>query len=358
MVTLPEGVTPEQAAREYTRRVAGIGEFAVQNNVSPGFKFEPTTVLDSNGSPLTYTTLDKGIFQDSVQAADKTNKTIEAENKKSIAASEAAANKANSQADARAKRLKSLFEGMFSAITKPTSVTALDLMYNAPGGTYKNKWDEPVRQMRADVNNTIAGKDLEYNFGGGIFGNIMTPEILGFAKGADQDTKSAIMKDLQAQAEEAFYGMTLPPNAYAGGKDALVKDAQEWVAGKKQAKENKATMKGWLEEAGLGPEAMGFLDEVDEPPIIKMLTGGKSKDEMSTLFKESTPNFAEDVSKGVKDVAWVDIISASMTAQVKDDPDPLIAAGQAMGAWLAQGSASSFVSLIVPQIIAAVLAGM
>jgi hypothetical protein len=247
---------------------------------------------------------------------------------------------------------------MFTAITKPTSVTASDLMYNAPGGKYQNKWDEPVRQMRADVNNMIAGKDLEYGFGGGAFSSIFEPGILGFAKGADQDTKSAILKDLQSQAETAFYGMTLSPEAYTGSKDALVAEAQKWVEGKKNEKANKSMMKGWLTEAGLGPEAMGFLDEMDEPPILKMLTGGKTKEEMTTLFGEKIPNVSDSLAKGAEDVAWIAIIAGTITAQIKDDPDPLIGAGQVMGGWLAQGSASAFVAALVPQIIAAVLAGL
>ena len=117
-------------------------------------------------------------------------------------------------------------------------------------------------------------------------------------------------------------------------------------------------MKGWLTEAGLGPEAMGFLDEMDEPPIVKMLTGGKTKDEMTTIFQDKIPNVSDSLAKGAKDVAWLTIIGGVITQQAKDDPDPLIAAGQAMGGWLAKGSSAAFVTLIVPMIIAAVLDGI
>lgn len=362
-VTIPEGATVDQVMTEYTRLMNENADFASRTGIPFSDKngppaFGPTMLVSSTGEPI-----DVRIISDKTadQAATNVDKQIKADDalaKKNQAAADAAANKANAAAEARAKRLESLFDSMFSAITKPTSVTASDLMYNAPGGKYQNKWDEPVRQMRADVNNLIAGKDLEYNFGGGAFSKIFEPGILGYAKGADQDTKAAIMKDLQAQAESAFYSFTLPPDAYTGSKDALIAEAQKWVEGKKSEKSNKAMMKGWLTDAGLGPEAMGFLDEMDEPPILKMLTGGKTKEEMTTLFGEKIPNVSDSLAKGAKDVAWLSIIGGVITKQAKDDPDPLVAAGQSMGFWLAKGSASAFVTQITPMIIAAVLAGL
>jgi hypothetical protein len=353
-LNLPEGVTPEAVKSEYDRLLGANTAYAAQTGAPLGFR-KADAMLTEGGVPVvTFSDVDKGLLS---QAVDNVGDVV-TEQERTRNENRTLANQANAQAEARAKRLEGLFNSMFDAITKPTSVTASDLMYNAPGGKYQNKWDEPVRQMRADVNNMIAGKDLEYGFGGGAFSSIFEPGILGFAKGADQDTKAAILKDLQSQAETAFYGMTLSPEAYTGSKDALVAEAQKWVEGKKNEKANKSMMKGWLTEAGLGPEAMGFLDEMDEPPILKMLTGGKTKEEMTTLFGEKIPNVSDSLAKGAEDVAWIAIIAGTITAQVKDDPDPLIGAGQVMGGWLAQGSASAFVAALVPQIIAAVLAGL
>lgn len=353
-INLPTGVTPDAVRAEYDRLMAANVDYANKTGTPLGLT-KTDVMLTQNGVPIvTFDDAEKGLLS---QAASNVGE-VQNELERTRNENRTLANQANAQAEARAKRLESLFDGMFAAITAPTSVTALDLMYNTPGGKYQDKWDEPVRQMRADVNNLIAGKPNEYNFGGGVFGGIFNPDVLGFAQGADQDTKNAIMKDLQAQAEKAFYGLALAPDAYAGGKDALIASAQEWVAGKKNEKANKAMMKGWLTEAGLGPEAMGFLDEQDEPPILKMLTGGKTKEEMTTLFGDKIPNVSESLAKGAKDVAWIAIISTTITAQVKEDPDPLIGAGQVMGGYLAQGSASTFVAVIVPQIIAAVLAGL
>lgn len=349
--------TVGQVVGQYERDKLAAKRFAQQYGLDYSIEETPTA-LYKDGRPVGKINADPNVLKDSTGTVNELIDTEEALAKKNQAAAEAAANKANAQAEARAKRLEQLFDSMFTAITKPTSVTASDLMYNAPGGKYQNKWDEPVRQMRADVNNMIAGKDLEYGFGGGAFSSIFEPGILGFAKGADQDTKASILKDLQSQAETAFYGMTLSPEAYTGSKDALVAEAQKWVEGKKNEKANKSMMKGWLTEAGLGPEAMGFLDEMDEPPILKMLTGGKTKEEMTTLFGEKIPNVSDSLAKGAEDVAWIAIIAGTITAQIKDDPDPLIGAGQVMGGWLAQGSASAFVAALVPQIIAAVLAGL
>lgn len=346
-----------QIVGQYERDKLAGKRFAQQYGLDYSITEEPVALF-RDGKPVGKINADVNIVKDSTGTVTEQNRAAEALAKKNQAAAEAAANKANAAAEARAKRLESLFDSMFSAITKPTSVTASDLMYNAPGGKYQNKWDEPVRQMRADVNNLIAGKDLEYGFGGGTFSSIFEPGILGFAQGADQETKAAIMKDLQAQAEKAYYSFTLPQDAYAGSKDALIASAQDWVAGKKNEKANKAMMKGWLTEAGLGPEAMGFLDEMDEPPILKMLTGGKTKEEMTTLLGDKIPNVSTTLAKGASEVAWIAIIGTAITTQAKEDPGALIGAGQAMGGWLAKGSASTFVAVIVPEIIAAVLAGL
>lgn len=250
-------------------------------------------------------------------------------------------------------RLMTSFErewnNMLDSITKPTPVTAADMARSQVGG-YQDKWDEPFRQWGADVNNVIAGKGAQWNFGG--LSQYVDQQLLGMAMGADIDTQRSIFAGLTEELRGKYYSMQLPPEAY--NREAFVASANQWIAGQQQSRETRATLEGWLRDAGIDKTlATQFLGMQDTPPIVQALTGGKSADEISDTFKTYVPDAAGIVKGQFTDVSWVMIIAGAMVTSIKENPDPLKQAGVLAAGAFNEGFAGEAAATVVAKVLEA-----
>ncbi|MCB0202569.1 MAG: hypothetical protein KDI03_21060, partial [Anaerolineae bacterium] len=184
-----------------------------------------------------------------------------------------------------------------------------------------------------------------------MFGQFLPPDMMAYAMGADQATKQSIFQGALSQAQQPYYNLELPGSAY--NFEALVPAAQQWMAGQQNRKSNMASIKETLTAAGLGPEAQGFLDLLDTPPIITSLTGGKSAEEISSQFQDYIPDIATSVKDQFVDVSWAMVIGGSIKASIEADDQPLIEAGKAAAGPFSDGFAGPVAAAIIAKIIAA-----
>lgn len=251
------------------------------------------------------------------------------------------------------ERLMDNFErewnSMLDSITKPTAVTAADMVRSQAGG-YQDKWDEPMRQWNADVNNVTSGKGAQWDFGG--LSQYVDQQLLGMAKGADIDTQKSIFAGLTEELSGKYYGLQLPPEAY--NQEALVASAQDYIAGKQQSKQTRTTMEGWLKDAGIDKTlATEFLGMQDTPPIVQALTGGKTASEITETFKGYVPDTAKIVSEQFTDVSWVLIVASAMTNSIKDNEKPIEDAGSMFSEAFNKGFAGKAAETIIAKLLAA-----
>lgn len=263
---------------------------------------------------------------------------------------EAFYNKSLSEQKAYQQKMIGSWEGMIGDILKPSEVTGTDLFYNSQNGTYNDNWDEPVRRMKADINHALAGQALEYDYGG--LGQYMNMGAINAARGMDQDAKNAILRSEEESVSRRFYNMELPWEAYSGNTDAIVANAQAWIAGKQQKNANMQNVKQLLVDAGLGPDADSFIKAMEEPPIISALFGGKSSSEISEEISGAVPDMGKAVTDSLGGVGWSVMISNSIKTDVENNNALLVAAGAAISVPITDGIAGYMVATIVAKIIA------
>ncbi|APU89196.1 phage tail tape measure protein-like protein [Virus Rctr71] len=114
--------------------------------------------------------------------------------------------------------------GFTNTLLSPTPVTAVD-MFRTKQGTYTDKFDEPVRRLRADINNRMQNKPLEYG------DTLAQFQALGYfpmgikdVTGTPEEMQDALRGQL-AEAEDAFYNLGLPLDFY--DMDTAVKDFEK-----------------------------------------------------------------------------------------------------------------------------------
>jgi len=285
-----------------------------------------------------------------------TNARIAAEqaaSAKSLAEQKSYQSKALAAQEAYQNKMLGAWNGMVSDLLKPSSVTGTDLFYNSPRGTYNDNWDEPVRRMKADINNALAGKPLEYGYGG--LTPYMNMDAVAMAMGATQEVKEAILRSEEARVSEQFYNMELPWEAYSGNTDAIVANAQAWIARKQQKNANMANVQQLLVDAGLGPDAEAFVKAMEEPPILRAVFGGKSAEEINTTVTEAvTPDMTTALARQASETSWSLTIATAIQNDVTNNYEVIVAAGKVIGEGLAKGSASQFAAAIIPLVLAAI----
>ena len=348
---LPEGYGLEEFDRFYAEAGLIIGGFNQGNTLTPYApgKMGPVGVTNAYGVPLgtpnyaeDQAALALQLANQDKQAQEKAASEQKAYHSKALAAQEAYQNK-----------MLGAWNGMINDILKPSAVTGTDLFYNSPRGTYNDNWDEPVRRMKADINNALAGKPLEYGYGG--LTPYMNMDAVAMAMGATQEVKEAILRSEEARVSEQFYNMELPWEAYSGNTDAIVANAQAWIARKQQKNANMANVQQLLVDAGLGPDAEAFVKAMEEPPILRAMFGGKSAEEINTTVTEAvTPDMTTALAKQASETSWSLTIATAIQNDVTNNYEVIVAAGKVIGEGLAKGSASQFAAAIIPLVLAAI----
>lgn len=350
-IDLPAGMTAAEYKARYNQLAGDLrtmfpGQELSDQDVKPYiFRNEDTGVLTGEGAnldPLIKAQLDNQLALE--QAA----------NAKALAEQKDYQSKALAAQEAYQNKMLGNWNGMINDLLKPSAVTGTDLFYNSKTGQYNDNWDEPVRQMKADINNALAGKPLEYGYGG--LGQYMNMDAINAAMGMDQASKEAILRSEEAGVSERFYNMELPWEAYSGNTDSIIANAQAWIAGKQQKNANMANVQQLLIDAGLGPDAEGFVKAMEEPPILRQLFGGKTSDEISSTVTEAvTPDLGKAIGDQVAKVTWAAVISTSIANDVTNNYEMIVAAGRAIGKPLAEGSAGVLAAAIIPLVIAAII---
>lgn len=351
-VTLPEGMTADQWEAEYNKTEGLLGSiFGPGANLSDQAP-KPYIFMDpSTGMPLA----DGGDLNPDVVAITNERLSVEqAARDKAAAEQKGYYNKALSAQEAYQNKMLGSWNSMIGDLLKPSAVTGTDLFYNSQTGAYNDNWDEPVRRMKADINNAIAGKPLEYGYGG--LAPYMNMGAINAAMGMDQASKEGILRSEEAGVSERFYNMELPWEAYSGNTDSIIANAQSWIAGKQQKNANMANVQQLLIDAGLGPDAEAFVKAMEEPPILRSLFGGKSADEINTTVTEAvTPDMGKALTEQVANTPWSLTISGAIQKDVTNNYEVIVSAGMAIGKGLAEGSASMFAAAIIPLVLAAIV---
>lgn len=348
---LPEGYDLSDFGKFYQQAggvIAGYNANTENTPFSPGV-LGAVGITNSFGMPLgtpnyadEQAELALSLMQQDKQANDKAISEQKAYQSKSLAAQEAYQSK-----------MLGAWNGMVSELLQPSAVTGTDLFYNSPRGTYNDNWDEPVRRMKADVNNTLSGKPLEYGWGG--LAPYMNMDAVNMAMGATQQVKEAILRSEEARVSEQFYNMELPWEAYSGNTDAIIANAQAWIGRKQQKNANMANVQQLLVDAGLGPDAEAFVKAMEEPPILRAMFGGKSADEINTTVTEAvTPDMTAALAKQAASTSWSLTIATAIQNDVTNNYEVIVAAGKVIGQGLAKGSASQFAAAIIPLVLAAI----
>jgi len=348
-VTVPEGMSLFEWSAYYTGAVQDIETAARRAGKETGLEPEESRFVGGKGEVLGVLNVDPNAAR---IANLRANEDLRIQ-KEQLSQADRLAKEAQSEADRRHKEAIGVMQGIIAAIpgvTSPTPVTGADLFWRSVTGTYEDKFDEPVRRARAEVNNIIKGRPHEYELPGDLF----TPELLGFAKGQETEQKTAILQDTLAEYERQFYGGMRPPEEY--DKDTFIANAMKVIQEKQQAKQTQAMYMSWLEEAGLGPDSKMILGLMDEAPLVTALTGGKAPAEVQQQLAEYVALDSEQIqTTGVtdafmdtfKDFNWVNIIDSSIRASIDNDKETLVTVGKVLGMVLADGASAGFVSHIV-----------
>lgn len=350
-VSIPTGISFFDWSTIYTEVQKDVEDAAKRAGISTDIKPQQSLFMRTEGEIEGVGYADPNLARITNQRASEVIRL----DKEAMSQRDRLASQAQSEADRRHREAIGVMQGIIAAIpgvTGPTPVTGADLYWRSATGQYEDKFDEPVRRARAEVNNIIAGRPHEYELPADLF----TPELMGFAQAQPTEQKEAILKDTLAEYERQFYG-GMRPGEY--DKDTFIANAMKVVQEKQQAKETQAMYMQWLQEAGLGPESEAILGLMDEAPLVKALTGGKAPEEVKQQLAEYVALDSEQIqTDGVtdaftdtfKDFNWVAIIDTSVRASIDADKDTLIATGKLMGMVLADGASDGFVAHIVNMI--------
>lgn len=405
-VTLPSGLSFGEFQERYAEALPAFQQFADANQIELG-KMTDVFVQSAEGMPVAIVEGFSPImgviinaFNQEEQAAKQAQNEADANAKQALA-----------RAEARHREAIGVWESILNklpGVTKATPVTDVDYLINRPAGTYVEKWDENVRQLRADVNNILGGRPTEYGIGTNLFPDIFTPEIMGFVQGADLDTQRRILMELQGQAEEEFYNLERPWAEYEPRLGALVPAFQQEVEKRQTRAQNLQNMQDFLASQGFGVEQIEAIMETFEPPFkrigdqvvsgvtdgvkegygelkeagknmrkefqigltgidetktseadnikAKLLMSGFSlsdtaKAEALVTFDEITSMFDTAVSE--KD--WAASLSSYMLANIDENVDMFLNVGSRIGDLLVKSSSSRFASAVANAILEEVL---
>ena len=256
------------------------------------------------------------------------------------------------------------WEGMITGlpgVTTPTAVTGYDLYALTPAGMYADKWDEPMRQLKQDVNDMLAGNKPEYGvihqpWAQEIFGPIMgmmgtgTPEAKAAAGGAYEE------------AARQFYGLALDWSVYEPQVGTLVSGAQAWAEDRATREANVELMKQAVTDAGLGPEVLDFIEYEEMSPMAKWASGGKMPDELKEELAALGGTAAEGVSEGMlgefKDEPWIDdaVAEWKRAASTDENISLFIGVGRIIGSNMQTGLVESIGDGIFPRVVAYIIA--
>jgi len=405
-VTLPSGLSFGEFQERYAEALPAFQQFADANQIELG-KMTDVFVQSAEGMPVAIVEGFSPVmgviinaFNQEEQAAKQAQNEADANAKQALA-----------RAEARHREAIGVWESILNklpGVTKATPVTDVDYLINRPAGTYVEKWDENVRQLRADVNNILGGRPTEYGIGTNLFPDIFTPEIMGFVKGADLDTQRRILMELQGQAEEEFYNLERPWPEYEQRLGALVPAFQQEVEKRQTRAQNLQNMQDFLATQGFGVEQIEAIMETFEPPFkrigdqvvsgvtdgvkegygelkeagknmrkefqlgltgvdetktseadkikAKLLMSGFSlsdaaKAEASVTFDEITSMFDTAVSEK----EWASSLSSQMMANIDENVNMFLNVGSRIGDLLVKSSSSRFASAVANAILEEVL---
>lgn len=336
-INLPEGMDMEDFNLYYDRVREQLQRIADEARVPIGSR-ETNVLFLQDGVPLKTDARDPALASLALSQFNREQRQISSGQENA--------------ADRRHSEIANYLDQIINALpglTSPTSVTALQF-YQSSIGAYQDQIDEAVRRMRADVNNIIGNRPLEYGLGTELFPDIFTPDKIAAALGADSDTKQAILADLAKEAERQFYGLMRPTIEY--DIDRIEAQARQWLEEQTRAKTNREIIRQELGRR-IGSEVDEFLQMQEYPPIITYLTGGKTSDVIQKELS-SVIDIADVTQQSIMAIDWATTIYSSIQDSTRNNEDTYIAAGQRIGSPLARGAAGAFVSMIVPMIVSEV----
>lgn len=273
-IALPAGVTTDEFFERYGQASQRFETFSAETGIPIG---EKTDIL--------ITTVDGLPIRIGEQMYDSVARVALGV----INEEERIARQASSEGASRHREAVSLWREILREIpgvSSPSSVTDVDYRIKTPAGTYEDKWDEPVRRARADVEHILAGRQIQYGLGSTLFSDIFTPEIMGFAMGADLDTKREVLQEQLGVAEEQYYNLERPWEEYEPYLPALVSGFGQQIEARKQRAYNEQRIHDALSEAGYAPEDIAKVMEQFEPPFARL--GDQVANQMSSSLKDDS----------------------------------------------------------------------
>ena len=241
--------------------------------------------------------------------------------------------------------------GFAEKLLEPTGVTKGDMALAQTGG-YKDKWDEPVRQIQ-DVMDRREG---------------MNPDLgpwKGFAESMGIDL-SSIESTIATgeQFKSKFYSGQMSPEFYDQySKEGFLRAAQEELAAQQGKERLTDQAVGWLKDSGMSKDLSKFIGRKltgDVSPIEDMLYAGKDPTKVGKDIQESAKPIGEGLVKGIGSAFTFDAMYSALEAgwKLKDAEaqKKISGLGGQIGALLTSGAATSFGDKFLDAVIAAVLA--
>ena len=218
-------------------------------------------------------------------------------------------------------------------VSGPTPVTAYDMALTGVG-LYQDKWDEPVRQMRQNVEDINAGRPPEY---GDIWSKPWVQDIFAPIMGQGPEA----MKGGLAMYEGGYYGLTQPWEAYEPQLPTLEREMETWLAGREQKQVNLGKIEEHLISKGYGPgDVGGFVEAVDMPPGLKAIIGDMTPEEyidkVKSLGLETGGALTTSLTEELAKTPWILKVISSWQTGVEEQSALFDTLGFTMGS-TAQG---------------------
>lgn len=249
------------------------------------------------------------------------------------------------------------WEGMvmgLPGVSGPTAVTAYDMGLTGVG-LYQDKWDEPVRRMRQNIEDLIAGRGMEYP---AEMAQPWAQEIFAPIMGAGPEA----LRGGMGMYEQRHYGLQFPWEAYAPQMGILADEVRAFQQREERSKVIKGKITEGLIAEGLGPEEVGDWFEYEEmSPMAKWASGGKMPSELKDELEALGGIGAEGITGGMlgefEDNPWVDKVIGAWKTEVSTDENValFVGVGELMGSRMQDGLVISISDRIFPKIVAYII---
>ena len=237
-------------------------------------------------------------------------------------------------------------------VSGPTPVTAYDMALTGVG-LYQDKWDEPVRQMRQNVEDINAGRPPEY---GDIWSKPWVQDIFAPIMGQGPEA----MKGGLAMYEGGYYGLTQPWEAYEPQLPTLEREMEAWIAGREQKQVNLGKIEEYLISKGYGPgDVGGFVEAVDMPPGLKAIIGDLTPEEyidkVKSLGLETGGALTTSLTEELSKTPWIFKVISSWQTGVEEQSALFDTLGFTMGSTAQEGFMRGMTDDMIGALVQAVL---